>query len=109
MVQWTLFNFVMNYFETVLIIDVMHSKKSSLFYSIVTVLTFVFLLLIADVVIAQCPMCKASAESSLAGGSTMAKGLNKGILYLLMMPYIIFSVLFGLWYYYYKQKKVVVK
>lgn len=73
---------------------------------------FLILLLIlfifSEPTLAQCPMCKASAESSIQGGSNVAKGLNKGILYLLSMPYILFTVIFFLWYKNYR-KKVVVK
>lgn len=35
---------------------------------------------------AQCAMCNATAESSLDSGSTAAKGLNTGVLYLFLMP-----------------------
>jgi len=48
--------------------------------------------------LAQCPMCRATAETSLKEGSTYALGLNTGILYLLAFPYLICSVLFFLWY-----------
>jgi hypothetical protein len=51
------------------------------------------LLLAPAVVQAQCAMCRASAE-----GTSIAKGLNTGILYLLAFP---FLVIFGggiFWY-----------
>ena len=38
---------------------------------------------------AQCPMCKMSAESNMQGGGTMGNGLNAGILYMLVAPYLI--------------------
>ena len=38
---------------------------------------------------AQCPMCKAAAESNLKEGGKHALGLNSGILYLLVTPYLI--------------------
>ncbi len=47
---------------------------------------------------AQCPMCKLSAETNLQGGGTAGRGLNKGILYLLSMPYLIFGFLGYTWY-----------
>lgn len=47
---------------------------------------------------AQCPMCRASAETSLQEGSTHALGLNRGILYLLTFPYLLCGVIFLLWY-----------
>lgn len=46
---------------------------------------------------AQCAMCRASAE-----GTTIAKGLNTGILYLLAFP---FLVIFGGGIYWYLNRK----
>jgi hypothetical protein len=51
---------------------------------------------------AQCALCKASAESSLKEGKTQAKGLNTGILYLLVMPYLLVG---GIGYWWYTQRK----
>ena len=47
---------------------------------------------------AQCPMCKMSAESNLKNGGTAGKGLNKGILYMLMMPYLLVGTIGFIWY-----------
>ena len=47
---------------------------------------------------AQCPMCRMSAESNLAEGGTAGKGLNKGILYMLSMPYLLVGTLGYLWW-----------
>lgn len=63
-------------------------------------------MLVPDSAAAQCPMCRASAESSLKEGSRVAVGLNKGILYLLMMPYLFYGVLFLL--YWFKTRRKVV-
>lgn len=38
---------------------------------------------------AQCAMCRATAESDLDTGGSIARGLNMGILYLMAIPYII--------------------
>ncbi len=38
---------------------------------------------------AQCAMCKAVAETSRDGGSSVADGLNQGILYLMAIPYVL--------------------
>ena len=38
---------------------------------------------------AQCPMCRMSAEQNLKMGGTAGKVLNKGILFMLAMPYVI--------------------
>ncbi len=59
---------------------------------------FLLLFFLIEPVAAQCPMCRASVESSMKEGSTYALGLNRGILYLLSMPYILFSAIFLLWY-----------
>jgi len=44
---------------------------------------------------AQCAMCKAAAESDLQNNpNSLAQGLNKGILFLMAIPYIIVAVIF---------------
>ena len=37
-------------------------------------------------------MCKATLESDLAGGGSIGKGINNGILYLMIFPYLLFGV-----------------
>lgn len=49
-------------------------------------------------VLAQCPMCKAAAESNLKEGGTHGLGLNAGIIYLFCTPYILVAVIGGLWW-----------
>lgn len=51
------------------------------------------LVLIADISFGQCSMCKKTAEE---GGQ--AGGLNAGILYLMSVPYILFSFVAFFWY-----------
>lgn len=46
---------------------------------------------------AQCSTCAAATESSLQSGSTAAKGLNNGILYLFAMPFLFALVMFILY------------
>jgi len=43
-------------------------------------------------VIAQCAMCKATLESDLAAGGSAGKGINNGIIYLMIFPYLLFGV-----------------
>jgi hypothetical protein len=51
--------------------------------------------LIATDTEAQCAMCKAAAESDLENNSrSIARGLNKGILFLMAAPYLIVGVIF---------------
>ena len=48
--------------------------------------------------LAQCPMCKIAAESNLENGGSAGKGLNKGILYIFVLPYTLVSVLGYIWW-----------
>jgi hypothetical protein len=44
---------------------------------------------------AQCAMCKQAAETSMKNDpSSMARSLNKGILYLMAVPYIMIAFIF---------------
>jgi hypothetical protein len=44
---------------------------------------------------AQCAMCKEAAEASLKDNPTsMARSLNKGILYLMAVPYLMMAFIF---------------
>ena len=54
--------------------------------------------------VAQCPMCKISMESNLNNGGTAGKGLNKGILYLFSLPYLIIG---GIGFYWYKNQRMI--
>ncbi|MBC7566286.1 MAG: hypothetical protein H7223_04910 [Pedobacter sp.] len=71
---------------------------------------FIFLfLLIAGIssptlVNAQCAMCTVSAEQSVKNGNTQGNGLNTGIIYLLVIPYILISSIGALWYFKYRKK-----
>ena len=47
---------------------------------------------------AQCPMCRMSAESNLKSGGTAGRGLNRGILYMLAMPYLLVGTLGFVWW-----------
>jgi hypothetical protein len=51
----------------------------------------IMFLLFIQMVNAQCAMCRAVVES---GRPEEAEGLNKGILYLMMFPYILIGILF---------------
>jgi len=47
---------------------------------------------------AQCAMCKATIEANHANQGKYGVSLNSGILYLMVVPYIAFSVLGYFWY-----------
>lgn len=53
---------------------------------------------------AQCQACKSTVESNLAGGGTTGIGLNKGILYLLIMPYIMVMSIGGVWFFKFRKR-----
>lgn len=42
---------------------------------------------------AQCSMCKAVAETSNGAGSSVATGLNGGIVYLMAFPYLLLGAI----------------
>jgi hypothetical protein len=69
-------------------------KKNTIFL----LLAICLLVLAGGELMAQCPMCKMAAESNLKQGGTAGKGLNKGILFLLAMPYALVAVLGLLWW-----------
>lgn len=64
-----------------------------------TVIFVTFNLLNSVELAAQCQACKSAVETNLANGGTFGLGLNKGILYLLVMPYIMIMTVAGVWYY----------
>ncbi|WP_283642928.1 hypothetical protein [Croceibacter atlanticus] len=67
-------------------------------YKLLAVIAFSLLLpIVAD---AQCAMCRAVLESEGDGG--MAKGINNGIVYLMIFPYLLVG---GIAFAIYKYKK----
>jgi hypothetical protein len=60
----------------------------------------------------QCAMCRSTVESNVGTGSgnnapesEVGKGLNTGILYLMVIPYILIGTLGFLWYQSNRKKK----
>jgi len=60
---------------------------------VILVLTFAF----GQLGVAQCPMCRMTLESNLQNGGTAGAGINGGIIYLLIMPYIIVGTIAFVW------------
>ena len=60
---------------------------------IIAFFTLFVLLFLTNTVDAQCAMCKAAVESG-----NESNGLNKGILYLLLMPYILVMSMVFMWW-----------
>lgn len=59
---------------------------------------------------AQCAMCRMPLENNVSNGdTTVGAGLNMGILYLFVTPYILLTVLAVLWYRHSKKKKSAVE
>ncbi len=57
-------------------------------------------------VAAQCAMCRATVENNVNNGEAgIATGLNIGILYLFIAPYLLVAVIGILWYRHSKNKK----
>ncbi len=62
-------------------------------------LTLVFLIVSAENMFAQCAMCRSTLENNYSNGNPgIAAGINTGILYLLVMPYLAVMILGYLWY-----------
>ena len=59
----------------------------------------VALLVVTPDLMAQCAMCRGTVESTVSNGrSVIASELNFGILYLLVIPYLIIATIGYLWY-----------
>ncbi|MBC7615569.1 MAG: hypothetical protein H7202_05835 [Pedobacter sp.] len=70
-----------------------------------TFLSIIFVLsLFSPEVKAQCSMCTISAEQGTKNGNTQGKGLNDGIIYLLVIPYLLIAGIGILWYRNYRKR-----
>ena len=65
--------------------------------AVLTVLVLLVISLVAEPLVAQCAMCKASAEANLKAGGGNPQGLNTGILYILALPYLLVMGI-GFWW-----------
>jgi hypothetical protein len=67
---------------------------------------FIFVFCVSQIVaFAQCSMCKANAESSMHQGSSAAAGLNQGISYLILVPYLAAAAVGLAFFYHYKKNQ----
>lgn len=63
---------------------------------VVTLLLTIFTL---GQTMAQCAMCRTTIENNVSAGDTsLASGLNLGIMYLFFAPYVVLGVIAFLWY-----------
>lgn len=59
---------------------------------------FIFISPVAEV-LSQCAMCRATVENNVSNGEIgIGAGLNFGILYLFVMPYLAVAIVGYLWY-----------
>ena len=59
----------------------------------------VFFVLTVPATMAQCAMCRGSVESSMGNGrNNVGVGLNTGIVYLFLMPYLLVAAIGYMWY-----------
>jgi hypothetical protein len=71
---------------------------------IVTAVALAFILMFATTdAYSQCAMCRATVESNVgtgsdASGNEVGSGLNMGILYLMVVPYLLIGTVGFLWY-----------
>ena len=47
---------------------------------------------------AQCAMCAGQVETATGAGSSVALGVNKGVLYIFMMPYLVMGTIGYFWW-----------
>jgi hypothetical protein len=60
--------------------------------------------------IGQCAMCKLTAENSIVEGQTsMALGLNTGIIYLASFPYLVCAMILFLWFRQYRKRQAIME
>ena len=67
-------------------------------FPIISLVVFTFSLLFVFDADAQCAMCKAVVESNQKNGGGVGGGLNKGILYLMALPYLLVFLGGAYWY-----------
>ena len=70
-------------------------KKLKTFLPIILVLLF---MAIQISVSAQCAMCTGQVETATNAGSSVALGINKGVLYIFVMPYLIIATIGYFWW-----------
>lgn len=62
------------------------------YYFILIIL--VALVLLPNITEAQCAMCKATVEGSQGQKNSVAGGINQGIIYLMLVPYVLMAFIF---------------
>ncbi|WP_221389892.1 hypothetical protein [Dyadobacter sp. NIV53] len=67
-------------------------------FTIILGILLMFILSASDI-FAQCAMCRGTVESSMGNGrNNVGVGLNTGIMYLFVMPYLLVAAIGYFWY-----------
>lgn len=62
-------------------------------------IAFILLVLNVSTTVAQCAMCKGAVETNMSTGrNVIGNGINAGIAYLFVFPYLTVGVIAFLWY-----------
>jgi hypothetical protein len=56
------------------------------------IISLLFFMTIAAYSFSQCAMCRQTAEQASESNTGIAEGLNTGIVYLMLMPYLLFLI-----------------
>lgn len=68
--------------------------KKAIIFLFIVLLSFGF----SSNAYSQCAMCSVTAEQSVKNGNSQGKGLNTGIIYLLVIPYLMITTVGIFWY-----------
>ena len=63
-----------------------------------TILVAILLATLVFPAMSQCAMCTAVADEAAKNGSSAADGINKGVLYLFLSPYLIVGTIGFIWW-----------
>lgn len=66
--------------------------------TLVILLLLAVVMFIASPAFSQCAMCTAVADEASKNGSSTADGVNKGVLYLFLSPYLVVGTIGFLWW-----------
>lgn len=80
--------------------------SKTLKFIVITLLVLLIATVVTDPLSAQCAMCKAASETNLKAGGGDPQGLNAGILYMLMLPYLLVGSI-GYWWWRNRKKESV--
>jgi len=80
----------------------MKAILKTLFFPVI----FCLMVISAKPVKAQCAQCAATVETNTKNGGNAARGLNKGIMFLLAAPYLVVTAGGLIWYKKYRRKNV---